>query len=188
MVMSKPKQRITMNNEDLGLRSPWVLYHEKVKALFGGDNDISIEFDNEKMKLTIKVNGTKKADALSRLIPGHVGLLKVYVVPANSGGDTLPDDASPLDIANAAFEGNSAIAQIRAVSKGLFRGLCYCVFKKEVIQYPADNLADINGNESTLMEFIAEEVMENSSGIYFCTSAGLKDANGFGDAPLGEWP
>lgn len=175
-----------MNKDKIGLRPPWVLYHEKVKALFGGDKDISVEFDDELMKMTIRVNSARKADALSRLIPGMVNfgdvIACICVVPPNSSGETLPDDASPIDVISAAFEGNPVVSQIRAVSKGIFRDLCYCVFKKEVVQYPADNLGDVNGNESTLMQCIAQEVLENAEGVYFCTSSGLSDA------PLGEWP
>ena len=175
---------------DMQLRSPWVIYHEKLKALFDEDPEVSVEFNGSSSspKFTIRVDGAKKADALSRLVAPSVEFgsvtCKVCVVPGNAG-ETLPDDASAADVAAAAFGGNPVVAQVRQMSKGLFRNLAYCVFRNEVVQYPADNLGDINGNESTLMEEIAREVLSAPAGgqIYFCTSSGK-----LGDAPLGEWP
>ena len=105
----------------------------------------------------------------------------------NAGG-TDPSQFLTNKTLAAAFEGNPVVTQVRQVSKGLFKDLAYCVFSKEVVQYPIDNLADINGNRSVLMEDIAREILTDANGVYFCTSAGRANANGFGDAPLGEWP
>ncbi|MBQ4199124.1 MAG: hypothetical protein II649_04505 [Kiritimatiellae bacterium] len=177
---------------DFRLCTPWNEYHEQVKALFGQDPEIKIEYDDKRKTLTLRVESQRKAAALSRLLPLAVRFggveVRVCVVPANAAGKTLPDDAATADVLLAAFNGNPAVTQVRQVSKGLFRDLCYCVFKKEVVQYPADNLGDINGNRSVLMEDIAREVLAEAKGVCFCTSAGREDANGFGDAPLGEWP
>ena len=177
------------------LRSPWVVYHEKLKALFGEDEGVEIEFNGNSAgpKFTLRVADSRKADALSRLVCPIVdfGTVqgKVCVVPGNAG-ERLPDDASAADLVAAAFDGNPVVTQVRQVSKGLFRDLAYCVFRNEVVQYPADNLADINGNETTLMEHVAREVMDMPAGnlVYFCTSAGQDPLAGLSDAPLGEWP
>ena len=177
---------------NLKLSPPWNEYHEQVKALFGQDPEIKVEYDNVRKELTLRVESQRKVSALLRLVPARVDFggveVRVCVVPANAAGETLPDDAATADVLTAAFAGNPVVTQIRQVSKGLFRDLCYCVFKKEVVQYPADNLADINGNRSMLMQDIAREVLTEAKDVYFCTSAGREDANGFGDAPLGEWP
>lgn len=194
MSQQKTKRIEEMKNEKFGLRSPWVLYFEKMNCLFGGDKEIKLDFDEEDMVISIRVDNPRKASALSRLIPCEVPFgtvtVNIGVIPNNSAmsREQLSKDASPIEVITAALEGNSAVAQIRAVSKGLFRNLCYCVFKKEVIQYGADSIGDINGNESTLMQNIATEIFEYANGVYFCTSAGDNGANGFGDAPLGEWP
>ena len=178
-------------NDRLRLMPPWLELEAQLNALFGQDPEIQVEYDNGTKKLTLSVNTQRKADALSRLLPmryifGGV-TVPVGIVPGNKG-EGLPEDARPVDVVTAAFEGNPAVTQVRQVSKGIFRDLVYCVFRKEVVQYAADNLADINGNKSTLMEEIAREVFTDAVGVCFCTSAGREDANGFGDAPLGEWP
>lgn len=175
----------------LGLRAPWMIFVEEVKALFGEDRDIAIEYDDASKRLTLRVSTMMKADAMSRLMETeyHFGTVsvRVFVVPANTAGNTLPKDASSADVLSAAFDGNPVVTQVRAVSKGLFRDLCYCVFRKEVVQIPADNIGDINGNESTLFEDIATEVFTKTCGVYFCTSAGRDGENAL-DKPLGEWP
>ena len=51
-----------------------------------------------------------------------------------------------------------------------------------MVQFFADNLADINGNRSTLFETIAAEVIP-LDGVFYCTAGGEGLA-----APLGEWP
>ena len=178
------------------LRSPWVLYHEKLKALFAEDGEVKVEFDesSSRPKYTLRVSSVRKADALARLIDPVVEFggvsASIAVIPPNDTGDALPDDACAADVVAAAFEGNPAVTQVRQVSKGMFRDLAYCVFRRDAVQYPADNLADINGNETTLMEEIAREVFTSpvAGQVYFCTSAGAKLGGGLNDAPLGEWP
>ena len=183
-------------NAIVGLRAPWVLYHEKLKALFAEDGDVKVEFNgsSSRPKYTLRVASVKKASALARLVDANVEfgdvVADVSVVPSNAAGEALPEDACAADVVAAAFEGNPAVTQVRQVSRGLFRDLAYCVFRREVVQYPADNLGDINGNESTLMEEIAREVftLPLTGHVYFCTSAGAKLGGGLNDAPLGEWP
>jgi len=173
------------------LRSPWVLYQRKLDALFRRDPGISVELDEGFLKVTLRVDTQKKADALSKLMPAETSFggvdVKLRIVPANAAGEGLPDDASMLDVVAAAFEGNGCLAEIRPVSKGLFRDLVYVVFRNEVVQYEADNLADVNGNISTLYEDIARDVMPNADNAFFCTSARREGANSL-DKPLGEWP
>lgn len=47
--------------------------------------------------------------------------------------------------------------------------IAYCSFKKEVVQYPADDLSSETGLKSTLYEDLAREIFENTDGVYFCT-------------------
>ena len=175
------------------LQPPWVEFEAQVRALFGSDPGVKVEYtDTPKRTLTLRVESHRKADAIRRLMPtyydfGNIRVI-VVVIPANRDGDVLPADACTADVVAAAFKGNPVVTQVRQVSKGLFKDLSYCVFSKEVVQYPIDNLADINGNRSVLMEDIAREILTDANGVYFCTSAGRANANGFGDAPLGEWP
>ena len=178
-----------MNEIKLKLRSPWVLYERQLWALFRHDPEVSVELDEGFLKVTLRTDTQKKADALSRLMPAEPSFgnvkVKLCIVPANRTGEKLPEDAPMIDILKAAFEGNEAVKEIRPVSKGLFRDLCYVVFENAVVQYEADNLADVNGNISTLYENIAREVMPNANGVFFCTSVRLAESNAL-DKPLGE--
>ena len=181
---------------NLKLRSPWVLHHRKLEALFGKDDGVKVELDESstRKKFVLRVESQRKATALERVLPSEVSFggvdCDIVVVPGNKAGDPLSEDAPMVEVMKAAFEGNGSCALIRQVSKGLFRDLVYVVFAKEVVQYEADNLADVNGNMSTLMEEIARDVMTGAEGALFCTSAcggGLAAGESL-DKPLGEWP
>lgn len=180
----------------VGLRSPWILHVEKVKALFGRDEGVSVDYDDNKKCITLRAASSLQADALARILPdmvdfGDVTILQ-RVVPGNIDDESLPENAPMIDIIKAAFNKNKSCVEIRPVSKGLFKDLTYCVFAKEVIQYSADNLADLNGNESTLMECIARDVLTKADGVFFCTSMSSSGVLGADsqqlDKPLGEWP
>ena len=175
---------------NVGLRSPWVLHSRKLWAMFRRDDEVETEFDEKAQKYIIRVQTAKKADALSRLIAPEVSFgnvtFKVCIVPANAG-DVLPKDAPLIDVLKAAFDGNSAVDFIRPVSKGLFKDLCYVVCYNWVVQYEADNLADVNGFISTLYEDIARDIFTKADGAFFCTSCRLEGSNA-ADKPLGEWP
>ena len=189
-----------MKKPNIQLRAPWLIHYEKIKALFARDSEVCVTFDEGARILSLYVASPRKADAIARLMTDRIdfGGVMVYIriVPGNKtdAHEPLPENPSPCELMSAAFDGNTAVTQIRQVSKGLFRGLCYVVFAKEVVQIPADNLGDINGNESTLMETIARNVFLPTVPAYFCTSArtsaGMNSAPDLPavDAPLGEWP
>jgi hypothetical protein len=48
--------------------------------------------------------------------------------------------------------------------------LTYVAFKKEVVQFYADNLRDPNGFKSTLYQDIAEDVFGEKNNVCYCTS------------------
>lgn len=191
---SQITEQITDKKMKLKLAPPWITYRERLKALFEKDPGVTVG-DIEKrpygLKLTIRVESAAKADALTRLMDREVCFgdvaLEVKIVPANAG-EGLPDDARGIAVVMAAFDGNAAVTVIRAVSKGLFHDMTYVVFRREVVQYPADNLGDVNGSESTLMETIAREMLPRADGVFFCTSNGGPALGQALDKPLGEWP
>ena len=177
--------------KELKLGSPWVLHERKLRAMFRKDKDVEVELDEKAKKYIIRVETGKKADALARIMPQEVTFgsvtFRVCVVPANVG-EVLPKDAPMIDVLKAAFEGNEAVYEIRPVSKGLFRDLVYVVFENCVVQYEADNLADVNGNISTLYENIARDIFPDANGALFCTTVRLGSDSNALDKPLGEWP
>ena len=149
----------------LGKSAPWIDFYHEVKALFDEDPDVNVIYDYDNYEVTLYVEDSKKADALSNILPkskqfGDV-IIKLSVVPANSL------KKSKLSSFEEAFKGNNAVSYIKSVS-GLF-DMDYVVFKKKVVQYYNDDISDINGLCSTLYQTIAEHIFEDCSGVYFCT-------------------
>lgn len=161
------------------LSPPWNTFVSELKALFGEDPDIRIEYDDGSYEVKLYVEDAQKADALTQLIPeeriyGNVAL-KVSVIPADS------KNASAADLVGAAFKGNPVLKEVLRVSTP-FGDYDYAVFRKEVVQYYNDDLTDPHGNESTLFENIARDVF-GDTGVFFCTDSEKASGN-----PLGEWP
>lgn len=164
--------------KDLKLSPPWNTFVSELKALFGEDPGIKIQFDEDNYEVKLFVADPEKADALTQLIPaqriyGNVALT-VTVVPANYM------EESNADLIEAAFKGNPVLKQVLCL-KTPFGEYDYAVFRKDVVQFYNDNLCDPHGNESTLFEDIARDVF-GSGDVFFCT-----DSEKVGK-PLGEWP
>lgn len=153
----------------LKLSPPWDEYYRKVNALFSLDPDIHILYDEEDYILKLFVNDDDKAAALKTLLPETVNFgninLTVEIIPANGCGRVVGIE----DAIRIAFDGNPIVNGIYTTSgMGTFNAT-YVLFKKEVVQYFNDSLADIHGYRSTLYEDIAREVLGTDIGVYFCT-------------------
>lgn len=170
-----------LENVNTKLAPPWIEYVNELTALFAKDPAIKVVYDNNENEVKLYVDGQAKADALTQLLPaskefGNV-TLNITIVPANKLKSTV-------DLYRAAFEGNEAFVE-SWTAQGIFTNpITYIIFKKEVVQFYNDNLADAHGNKNTLYQEIAKDVFENKNGIYFCTDT--EDAKV--GKPLGEWP
>ena len=154
--------------KDTKMSPPWLGYYNKIKALFGKDEDIKIEFDNDEMVLKMFIDSTDKYEALKNLLPREKdfggAVLHIVLVPANKDQKQFGHDFK------AVFKGNPAVAEMHEVTGVFTNPLLYISFEKEVIQYYDDNIGDLHGNRSALLEDIAREVFESKTeGIYFCT-------------------
>lgn len=152
-------------NDTLKLSTPWCTYYEEMKAMFGKDPDITIQYDDEEKVITLRVADSAKADALSMILPmekvfGNV-TVQVKVVPAN----TLK---TRVDAYTAAFRNNPVLSYIQTVESPFGR-FSFAVFAKEVVQFYNDDISDLNGLESTLYEDIARDIFEGESSMLFCT-------------------
>lgn len=146
--------------------APWITYFRKLEALFGDDPEIKIEYFNVPALLKMYVDNPAKAEALSQLLPGEVVFggvaAEIQVIPSNKS-------LTKAELFAQAFTGNPAFSRMVDVGGVFTNPIHYCVFNKEVVQYWDDNLCDINGNESTLYQDIAEDVFEDTDGVMFCT-------------------
>lgn len=154
-----------------GLSAPWYLYVRQVRALFGRDPAVSIEYVDAHKELTLYVIGEAKAEAIGLLLPkekvfGSV-VLKIDVVPANTMGLTTND------IFKRAFDGNPAFKFVETCKPdGCSIPFNFVVFDNKVVQMWTDNLCDINGLDSKLYQDIANEVLDTPPGTYYCTEKG----------------
>lgn len=148
------------------LSSPWVTFYHEVDALFGGDPDVTVKYDETESGICIKlyVEGQTKADAIASILPekktfGNV-VVSLVVVPSNEGRQ--------IDKFRSAFEGNPALSYVRTVQSPYVPPVDFVVFRNRVVQFFNDELNDINGNMSTLYQDIAKDVFEDA-GVFFCT-------------------
>lgn len=160
----------------LHLASPWVLYYQKVKALFGEDPDIHIVLDDEEMELKIYVEGEDRAEALEKIFSNEQSWgdisLKTVVVPANTTrvGLFYPKLTSWENIFKTAFYYNPHFSHCVYVDGILSNGLTYVIFRNEVIQYYSDDLGDVNGITSILAEDLARQLFKDIDGVFYCTN------------------
>ena len=151
--------------ENVKLSAPWKILWKKMTALFGEDPDIELLYNDGDKVITLRVQNSSKADALAKILPAEKSFgnvtVRINVVPAN-------DEDAAISVYQKAFDGNPAFSYAEEVEAAGFKAT-YVVFEKEVVQIPADNLGDINGNISALFQDIANEVIANHNGVFFCT-------------------
>jgi len=160
------------------LSAPWDEYYEQVMALFGGDPEVHIIFDEEEKDLKLYVETTTKAEALQHLFPAEKewGGVKmtITIIPPNYDKSAFKvvknGDMSSTEIINYAFVKNPHFKEVIHVDLPFWGGFVYVMFKNEVLQYYADNIGDPNGVKSVLAQDIAKEIFEAIDGVYYCTS------------------
>lgn len=155
----------------LELSPPWMIYYEKIKALFNRDPEIKIYFNDEEMKISLYVENGRKADALSQLLPleksfGSV-VIGIDIIPANGFTKVKSD---PETLFTTAFEGSSVLDFVKTIEGVLSNPIIYVVFNKTVVQYYNDDLGDYFGQCSTLYQDLAKEVFEEKEGVFYCTN------------------
>ena len=154
------------------LSSPWNIYVDEVTQMFKGDPEVHVIYDEEKNKLSLYVDNSTKAEALSRLLPldktwGNV-TLSIAIIPANHTS-TVGNLTTNEQLCRAAFSGNKALSFIKTITGIFVNNLTYVVFENKVVQFFNDDLSDIYGQCSTLYQNIAADIFEAPEGVFFCT-------------------
>lgn len=168
----------------LKLSSPWVEYYRKITALFAGDRDIRIVFDEEEPKLRIYVDDDQKARAMDALVGtekvfGNV-TLKIEVIPANDKVELLSATTGYTktereNLVQVLFKQNPNVVSIKVIENFFDGTVTYVIFEKRVVQYFDDDLGSYYGLKSTLYESIAKDVLSPVAGVYYCTSNDVND-------------
>ena len=162
----------------LKLSSPWVEFYRKVNALFEGDNDIRVVFDEEEPRLRIYVDDDQKARALDALLGtertfGNVKLA-IEVFPANDKVELLSattgyTKTEKENLVQMLFLKNPNVYSIKVIENFFDGTVTYVIFEKKVVQYFDDDLSSFYGLKSTLFETIAKDILSPVAGVYYCT-------------------
>lgn len=153
---------------DLKLSPPWVIYANKVKAVFDGDPDVSVEYDDDEVAVKLYVDNQEKADALARILPvtrefGNVAL-GIQVIPAN-------DDVSRVELFRRAFEGNPAVVEVASVPNPFGPAENHMVVTPRVVQFPNDDIGTLYRLFTGTLEGVMKDVLEGChDGIYISSA------------------
>ena len=157
--------------EPLKLAPPWFIFYEEILAMFKEDLEVTVtdmEIDGDVYTFKLLVDSLDKAEALSAILPekkvyGNI-TVNLIIVPPNH------KELSQADIFKKAFKNNPVVDDV--IRAGIPGGdmLTYVAFKKEVVQFYADNLRDPNGLKSTLYQDIAKDVFGEKTNVCYCTS------------------
>ena len=172
----------------LKLSPPWITYINKLKALFGGDPQITFNVDRDAPSVTLACNNGDKVAALLKLLPTDVQFGNVTLPIIIDGVPTDRAFINKQELFEVVFEKNPAFAYVVAPVDADYPwfGMIYVVFKNCVVQFFNDNLNDAHGVLSTLYQDIAYDLLtgDGADGVYFCTDV----ERGAVGKPLGEWP
>lgn len=164
-------QRPISKGEYLKLSAPWVTFVRQVKALFGRDPQIKINYAEDAMCLDLLVDDEPKREALKQLLPDHKDFgnvsLKIRVLSSTEMGYS-----SPEAILRTAFKGNPVFFDADTVEPDAYESFTYISFANETVQLWNDNLSDPHGLTTTLYQDIAKEVLDLPSNVYCCTQEG----------------
>ena len=158
------------HNSKTNMYSPWVVFSRKIEVLFENDPEVDVRFNEDSYTITLLVDNENKAFALSKIMPesktfGNVEV-KINIIPPDG-------DDWGAKYFEAAFTGNGAFSHMTVVKDlpgaVISNPIAYCVFKKEVVQYSADDLSSESGLTSTLYQDIARDIFGDTEGVFFCT-------------------
>ena len=156
----------------LKLSAPWHTYYKELNELFKFDDEVRIVYDTDEQIINIYVESTAKADAMAAVLPTEKEFgaitVQINVVPANATFKKAKSVRGSLyeDL----FRGNPIVDDIVTIEGIMTNPITYIIFKKEVVQYYNDSLADAHGMCSTLYQDIASRVLDAGEGIFFCTN------------------
>lgn len=153
--------------EKAGISSPWVIYANKLAALFDKDDEVAVDFDNEEKKVTVYVDNTVKADAIGQILPTEVQFgnvtVTIVVVPANS-------DVSEQQLFRQAFESNPVFSGVLVGTTPMGGEVAFALFEPEVVQFFSDDIQSPYGLTTTTYESLARDVFGSKAGIGISSS------------------
>lgn len=161
--------------------NPYELYAAKVNALFGGDKDVTVKYDNRRKTVIIDVSDESKATGIaclvvnSRPINGPQNDAVQVRVKRNGkvidGEDLTGRVDETLAAVKSAFRGNPLFKSAKVFEYKKERCVL-CFFKRKVVQFPhvcvaLSPFAEAAGFcVSTLAEHLAGYLLRNANVAY----------------------
>lgn len=166
-------------NMQFNLSAPWNEYNNQLIALFDEDEDICVE-DIHTSKLndydyiiSIRVYNHKKFEAMYRLLPDvkEFGNVKVKIIIYDMENEAAEKEPKLIDDLETLFTGNPSFNRVVKLRDMAGCEHDFVVFEPEVVQYFNDDLKDLNGFRTCLVQDVARDVFEDlmAKGIRFCT-------------------
>ena len=149
--------------------SPWQVYANATKALFGGDPDVTVTLENDAPRLVVRVHGADKAASIAELMPEDVEFGNVTLAIA-----VVPDNDSELTVADhirRAFAGNPLfldVVEVPLTPQTL--GATYALFMPSCVQYYTDTLASPYGVATKSAQDVADEVLDLPDGTFVASA------------------
>lgn len=145
---------------ETGLFSPWVRYVGRLRKTFELDPKVRVEYDDAYNEVTLFVEGTDKAEALTMLLPSDLEFgnvtLKITVRPSN---DELTEEAMFVN----AFEGNPCFVDVMG-GFGPDHDVSYALFKPECVQVMEDDISEYCGYKTMTYAQLVKSVL-NEGGV-----------------------
>ena len=162
------KENNTMENKNIGLVSPWVMFANKMETFFVDDPDVDCQYNENTNEITLVVGNLKKAHALDNLLKPeyYFGNVKLTV-------KIIPDNNNPIkkwQYLIDAFANNPHFSNIINTDPTGQGALHYVMMKPHIAQFWTDTLADPYGNTTMLYADLAKDIFGDIDGVYYCTS------------------
>lgn len=159
--------------KNLELSTPWQIHRQKLAALFELDEQVTVgpvEQSENGYTVTVSVNNHVKAAALCQILAcPEFGNVKLSVIIEDTS-----EEETPADIFRAAFTYNRKFCGVEVNTDMTGTEWTYLIAEPDVIQFPADNLADYRGNFTMLIADAARDVLSLDAGTAVC-SADLRE-------------
>lgn len=163
------KENNDMENNNIGMVSPWIMFVNKLEVLFVDDPDVLFEYDQNKKEIILKVKDLKKAYALDNLLKPeyHFGniTLTVKIIPANN------EPIKKWQYIQDALANNTHFSRVINVDPTGHGAFHYIMMKPHIAQFYSDDISDPNGNTTMLYSDLVKDIFGDIDGVFYCTEA-----------------
>ena len=166
---------MTAVSDNFKLSTPWVVLRNKLDTFFESDDDISVgycETEGDIVTIPIEIIDPKKYFALCKIMKttyeyGNV-TCKIKLSTTDNSIEKKIFNSSK-EIISTALKGNSLFKNIQEEETVWGGQITFVVMAKEVLQFKADDLSDLYGNENMVAEDVAYSIFDLPMCHYFST-------------------